>query len=113
MKTIILHIIAYGMTYLLLAVAFTGSMGIANRLMHKPFLDQWRSHLFWFTLSLATGCLLDFLPRRLLSVIGVPAGVVLLAIAVWVFAKYPSREQRHDARGDKSLSLNERPLGGE
>lgn len=110
MRTIILHAMAYGLTYILLAALFVGCMGLLNKLLHKPFLDRWKDRLFWFTLSIAEGLLVDLIPRNLLFVVGVPAGFLLLAVVVWVFAKYPSREQRHDARGDESLSLNVHPL---
>ena len=110
MRTIILHAMAYGLTYILIAALFVGCMGLLNKLLHKPFLGRWKDRLFWFTFSLMSGWLVDLVPRHLLMIACIPAGAVLLAVVVWVFAKYPSCEQRHDARGDKSLSLNVRPL---
>ncbi|MDQ2798944.1 MAG: hypothetical protein M3Y13_04795 [Armatimonadota bacterium] len=98
MKTIIIHAIAYGLAYLLLAVLFVGCMGVVNKLMHKPFLNRWKNYLLWFTFSLASGWLLDLVPRKLLMIVGVPAGMVLLAVVLWVFVKYPSYKQKRVQR---------------
>jgi len=61
MKTVITHIIAYGLTYLLLATSFLGALAVINRLLfHKALLNQWKSRLFWFTFSLIAGCILTW-----------------------------------------------------
>ena len=109
MRMISLHAIAYGLAYLIVAIAFVGLMGIINKLMGKPFLYEWKSRLFWFTFTLVVGALFDLVPRGLQVFAGVPAGVLLLVVVLWIFVKPPTRKRKHDARGDESLSLNGRP----
>jgi len=90
MKTVIIHIIAYGLTYLLLATAFLGMFAVVNRLFHKPPLNQWKSRLFWFTFSLIIGCIFDLVPGNLRITIAVPAGLILIGVVIWVFVTHPN-----------------------
>jgi len=89
MKLLLMHAIAYSLTYLLLAMAFLGLVGVINRLFHQHYFDQWRGRLFWFTCTLLVGWLVDLVPGKLQVIIGIPAGLVLLAVVIWVFVKYP------------------------
>jgi hypothetical protein len=89
MRTIILHIIAYSLIYAVFVALLLGVVGVVNRLFHKPFFDDWCGRLFWSTFTLLVGWLIDLVPGKLQVIIGVPAGLILLAVVIWVFVKYP------------------------
>ena len=89
MKLLLVHTIAYCLTYFLLATVFLGLVGGINRLLHKPYFDQWCGRLKWFTFTLLVGWFFDLVPGKLQILFGVSAGLVLLAVVIWVFVKYP------------------------
>ncbi len=96
MKLILLHIIVYAVVYAASVALIVGIMGAINLLFHKPFTDRWRHYLSSVALVLGVGMLVDLIPPRLLFAVGLPAGVLLLGVILWVFIKYPHRtsEQR-------------------
>ena len=90
MKTVITHIIAYGLMYLFLATSFLGALAVINRLLfHKALLNQWKSRLFWFTFSLIVGCIFDLVPGNLKVTVAAASGLMLLGAVIWVFVKHP------------------------
>lgn len=91
MKTIFLHAVSYGLTYILLSVIFLSVIGVVNQISHKPFFYHWRDRLVFITLILSVNCLVDLFPRNILIIVGIFAGATLLVGVVWFFIKCPSR----------------------
>ena len=88
MKLILLHILVYAFVYIASVSLIMGIMGVINLVFRKPFRDRWRHNLFHVAVVLVVGMLIDLIPRRLLFAVGLPAGVLLLAGAIWFFIKY-------------------------
>lgn len=96
MKLILLHILVYVLVYIVTVVVSVGIIGSINLLLRKPLLDRWRHYLSSVALVLGIGLLVDLIPRRLLFGVGLPTGVILIGIIIWVFIKYPGVPARRE-----------------